>query len=188
MNRIPYTTLVVALASLLAACSSTPVAPPAQPMPAKVAAAPATPAPIGPPAATARAMAPASTVTTVALPAYLDPANRLATERSVYFDFDDVTIKPDDVALVERHGKFLAANPAVHIRVEGNTDERGGTEYNLALGQKRAEAVVRALRIYGAKDAQLEATSWGKAKPKATGHDEAAWAQNRRDDLQYPAQ
>jgi peptidoglycan-associated lipoprotein len=75
----------------------------------------------------------------------------------------------------------------VSIRVEGNTDERGSSEYNLALGQKRAAAVVEALKVYGATDAQMEAVSWGREKPKAEGHDEAAWAQNRRVDLAYPA-
>ena len=104
----------------------------------------------------------------------------------MYFGFDDFTVNADDTALVGRHGKFLASNPTVAVRIEGNTDERGGTEYNLALGQKRAEALLRALKIYGAKDAQMEATSWGENKPKATGHNENAWAQNRRDDIQYP--
>jgi peptidoglycan-associated lipoprotein len=71
--------------------------------------------------------------------------------------------------------------------VEGNTDERGGAEYYLALGQKRAEAVVKALKVLGAKDGQLEAVSYGKEKPKASGHDEAAYSQNRRADLVYPS-
>ena len=70
--------------------------------------------------------------------------------------------------------------------MEGNADERGSAEYNLALGQKRAEAVVKALKIYGAKDGQLEAVSWGEERPVASGHDEAAWAQNRRADIVYP--
>jgi peptidoglycan-associated lipoprotein len=92
----------------------------------------------------------------------------------------------DHRVLIERHGKFLASSPNVAIRIEGNADERGGSEYDLALGQKRAEAVLQALRIYGVKDSQMQAISWGKTKPKALGHDEAAWAQNRRVDLQYP--
>ncbi len=129
---------------------------------------------------------PSSNVATVTLPAYLDPKSSISTDRSVYFDFDGFTVKPEYTVLVERHGKFLASNPGVAIKIEGNTDERGGSEYNLALGQKRAEAVLRALRIYGVKDSQMEAISWGESKPKSSGHDEAAWAQNRRDDLQYP--
>jgi peptidoglycan-associated lipoprotein len=75
----------------------------------------------------------------------------------------------------------------VSIKIEGNTDERGGAEYNLALGQKRAEAVSRALKIFGVKDAQMEAVSFGKEKPKVLGHDDASYAQNRRADLDYPA-
>lgn len=132
-------------------------------------------------------MAPSSAIATVTLPAYLDPKSSISTERSVYFDFDEFTVKPDYAALVERHGKFLAANPKLSIKIEGNTDERGGSEYNLALGQKRAEALLRALKIYGVKDTQMEAVSWGESKPKAAGHDETTWAQNRRDDIQYPA-
>ena len=73
------------------------------------------------------------------------------------------------------------------VRIEGNTDERGGAEYNLALGQRRADAVARALRIFGVRDSQMETVSWGKEKPVAQGHDEASWAQNRRADVVYPA-
>ncbi len=174
---------MAALAALLAACSSTPVAIPAAPVPMSVAVAPPPTAPMAAP----QPMVSSSNVSTVTLPAYLDPKSRLSTDRSVYFDYDEFTVKQDYMTLVERHGKFLAANPTVAIRVEGNTDERGGSEYNLALGQKRAEALVRVLKIYGAKDRQMEATSWGEGKPKATGQTEAAWAQNRRDDIQYPA-
>jgi peptidoglycan-associated lipoprotein len=84
------------------------------------------------------------------------------------------------------HGKFLASHPLLAIKIEGNADERGGAEYNLALGQKRAEAVSKALKIFGVKDSQMEAVSFGKEKPKALGHEEASYAQNRRADLDYP--
>lgn len=180
--------LGAAVALALGACSSTP--PPAAPAPAAVRAAPppapAAAPPAQPPAATRAA--PSSGVTSAALPAYLDPKNPIATERSIYFDFDQYTVKPQYTALVERQGKYLAGQPALAIRVEGNCDERGSSAYNLALGQRRADAVVRALKIYGVRDAQMEAISWGKDKPVATGHDEAAWALNRRVDLQYPKQ
>ena len=73
------------------------------------------------------------------------------------------------------------------MTVSGNTDERGGSEYNLALGQRRAQSVKTALGLLGVKDGQVEATSYGKEKPKATGHDEAAWQQNRRADFMYPS-
>lgn len=178
-------TLLLALAALLGACSSTPVATPApvvKPVAAVSAPAPAPaviPVPAGKPA-------PASVVTTVSLPPYLDPKSDISTSRSVYFDFDMALVKPEFSALVERHSKYLAANPKVAIKIEGNTDERGSAEYNLALGQKRAEAVRQALKIFGVKDVQMEAISWGSEKPKSSGHDESSWAQNRRADLQYP--
>jgi len=118
---------------------------------------------------------------------HLNPNSLISKERSVYFDFDKFDIRANQAAVVERQGKYLAANPALKIRAEGNADERGGREYNLALGQKRAEAVVRGLKAYGVKDGQVEPVSFGSEKPVATGHNEAAWAQNRRVDLAYPA-
>jgi peptidoglycan-associated lipoprotein len=121
-----------------------------------------------------------------ALPPYLDPASQLSSKRSVYFDYDNFSVKPDYTSMLEMHGKYLAANPKLAIRVEGNADERGSREYNLALGQKRAEAVVRTLKVYGVRENQMEAVSWGEEKPKAQGHDEAAFSQNRRVDLAYP--
>lgn len=173
LQKSTLSVLTLASAALLSACSSTPVAqaPEATAAPAAVAASPKS----------------ESAVAAVVVPAYLDPSNPLSTQRSVYFDFDNFSVKKDYVPLIERHGKFLAANAKVAIRVEGNTDERGGSEYNLALGQKRAEAVARALKTFGVKDGQVEPVSFGKEKPKAQGHDEAAWAQNRRADLAYPA-
>lgn len=107
-------------------------------------------------------------------------------ERSVYFEFDQSVVQPSAAPLLERHGKYLASHPQVLIKVEGNTDQQGGAEYNLALGQKRAEAVLRALKVFGAKDGQMEAVSLGAEKPKALGNDETAFAQNRRVDLAYP--
>jgi peptidoglycan-associated lipoprotein len=177
--------LLLALAALLGACSSTPVATPA-PAARPVAAAPAPVPSAAPSPAAAAKPAPASTVASVSLPAYLDPKSDISTGRSVYFDFDMALVKPEFSGLVERHGKYLAANPKLAIKIEGNTDERGSAEYNLALGQKRAEAVRQALKIFGVKDAQMEAVSWGSERPKSSGHDESAWAQNRRADLAYP--
>ena len=118
---------------------------------------------------------------------HLNPNSLISKERSVYFDFDKFDIKADQTAVVERQGKYLAGKAVLTIRAEGNADERGGREYNLALGQKRAEAVVRGLKAYGVKDGQVEPVSFGSEKPQAAGHDEAAWAQNRRVDLAYPA-
>ena len=113
-----------------------------------------------------------------------DPTNILS-KRSIYFDYDQYSVKEEYRALVEAHGKFLAANPDRKVTIQGNTDERGGSEYNLALGQKRAEAVRRAMALAGARDSQMEAVSFGKEKPKASGSDEAAWMENRRADIIY---
>jgi peptidoglycan-associated lipoprotein len=167
-------------AALLSACSSTPVATPVVAQPTKVAPAPVVPTPAAP------APAPVSKVASVTIPAYLDPNNAISKERSVYFDFDDFSIKKDFSQLVERQGKYLASNSTVAIKIEGNADERGSSEYNLALGQKRAQAVLASLKVYGVKDSQMEAVSWGKEKPKAKGHAEADWAENRRADIEYP--
>ena len=113
-----------------------------------------------------------------------DPKGALA-QRSVFFDFDSYAVKSDYNGLVTNHAKYLTSHQSRHIQIQGNTDERGTAEYNLALGQKRAEAVRKALAALGASDSQMEATSYGKTKPKAEGHDEAAWSQNRRADIVY---
>lgn len=105
--------------------------------------------------------------------------------RLVYFDYDSFDLKPESQSVIEAHAKFLRANAQRKVSLEGHTDERGGREYNLALGQKRAEAVRRALSLLGVADAQMEAVSFGKEKPAATGSDEAAWAQNRRVEIVY---
>jgi len=168
---------VLALGLALAGCSSTPVTPPAPaPAPAPVVQAPA-PAP---------APAPVAQVAKVELPEHLDPKSLISTQRSVYFDYDNFAVKSDYDAMLQRHGAYLVKNAQLAVKVEGNADERGSAEYNLALGQKRAEAVVKALNTYGVRDGQMEAISWGKERPKATGHDEASWAQNRRADIAYP--
>jgi peptidoglycan-associated lipoprotein len=105
--------------------------------------------------------------------------------RIVYFDYDSYVIKPEFQTLIESHARFLKANGSRKVVVEGHTDERGGREYNLALGQRRAEAVRRSLGILGIGDNQVEAVSFGKEKPVAAGSDEASWAQNRRAEIAY---
>jgi peptidoglycan-associated lipoprotein len=113
-----------------------------------------------------------------------DPQGVLA-KRSIYFDLDSYTIKDEFKSVVENHARYLVAHKERKVTIQGNTDERGGSEYNLALGQKRAEAVRRALVLLGVSDSQVEAVSFGKEKPKALGSDEAAWAENRRADIAY---
>lgn len=113
-----------------------------------------------------------------------DPNSPLA-KRSVYFDFDSYSVSDQYQGLLAQHAQYLKSRPARHILIQGNTDERGTSEYNLALGQKRAEAVRRGLSLLGVPDSQMESVSLGKEKPQATGHDEASWAQNRRADIVY---
>ena len=119
-----------------------------------------------------------------------DAANALANalanaQRVVYFDFDSFVVKDEYRGTVETHAKALGADRKKHLAIEGHTDERGGREYNLALGQKRAEAVARSMTLLGATDSQVEAVSFGKERPAATGSDETAWAKNRRAELNY---
>jgi len=92
-----------------------------------------------------------------------------------------------DRPVIEAHANYLATSRTAKLRIEGNCDERGGREYNVALGQRRAEAVLKSLQLMGARAAEMEATSYGKEKPLDPGHDEAAWAKNRRADLNYLA-
>jgi len=103
----------------------------------------------------------------------------------VYFDFDSFVLKDEYRPLVDSFAKSLTADRKKKVVVEGHTDERGGREYNLALGQKRAESVTKALALLGAADAQIEAVSFGKERPAVQGSDEAAWAKNRRAELVY---
>lgn len=103
----------------------------------------------------------------------------------IYFDYDSYVIKPEFQSVVEAHAKYLAANKARKLAIEGHTDERGGREYNLALGQKRAEAVRRALGLLGVTDAQVEAVSFGKEKPAVSGSTEDAYVKNRRAEFNY---
>ena len=110
------------------------------------------------------------------------PAN---VARIIYFDYDSYVVKPEFQALIEGHARFLKANGGRRISIEGHTDERGGREYNLALGQRRSEAVRRSLGLLGVQDNQIEAVSFGKEKPAVPGSDEASWAQNRRAEIQY---
>ncbi len=146
--------------------------------------APITDASAGGTGSDSRAVAPVTASSTQAVDPFTDPANPLS-KKSVFFDFDSFVVKVEFQPLIEAHGKYLANNSGRRITVEGNTDERGGREYNLALGQKRAEAVKQRLMLMGARDAQIETVSFGKEKPRATGSTEEAWAQNRRADIVY---
>ncbi|MBB3122322.1 peptidoglycan-associated lipoprotein Pal [Pseudoduganella violacea] len=173
MRNVKSAALIITSAALLAACSSTPVKEPAP--------APVVEKPVAPPQADTRTVAP---VQTQSIDPLDDPKGVLAN-RSVYFDFDSYVVRADGKPVVENHSAYLSKNSKRSILIQGNTDERGGAEYNLALGQKRAEAVRKAMTTLGVPEAQVEAVSLGKEKPKAEGHNEEAWSQNRRADIVY---
>jgi len=161
----------IVLANLLVACASEkPKEPEAvAPAPAPVVEAPA-PAP-----------APAPVVEVDPLD---DPASILA-KRSVYYPFDVSAVQEADKPVVQAHAKYLSEHPDRKVRVEGNADERGSNEYNLALGQRRADSVKKMLVLGGAKAGQVETVSYGEEKPRCTDHNEACWSQNRRSDIKY---
>ena len=173
--------MVAALAAVLAGCgSNVKLDPPIQGSGADATATQ------GAGAGAAGAGAGQSTVTQVqAGPAGADAAGPAGVGRVIYFDFDSFTVKPEYQGLVDQHARVLQGNRGRSVAVEGHTDERGSREYNLALGQKRAEAVRKALAVLGVSDAQMEAISFGEEKPRNEGHDEAAYAENRRTDVVY---
>jgi len=163
----------VALAAmLLAACSSAPIKETAAPKveDKSTAAAPAA-TPAAPPAVTVNPLK--------------DP-NNILSKRSVYFDFDSSVVRDEFRSLVQAHAKYLTGNGSARMSVQGNTDERGSSEYNLALGQRRADSVKRALTVLGAGDSQIATVSFGKEKPTCTQADESCWSKNRRADMAYP--
>lgn len=108
-----------------------------------------------------------------------------STTRVVYFDYDSFVIRPEFQTVIESHAKYIRADKGRKVVIEGHTDERGGREYNLALGQKRSEAVRKALALLGVSDGQLEAVSFGKEKPAVTGSTEVAMEKNRRAEISY---
>ena len=187
--------IALLLASALAACSNVP------PAEDKSAAA-ATPTaganaaqakPAGADSATARSLAEAAAAKAAAdaaaakAAAGVKPLESIGApdKRSVYFDYDKYEVRDEFKPLVADHAKFIVPRKDARLLIQGNADERGSREYNLALGQRRADAVKKSLLLQGVKEEQLESVSLGEEKPKATGHDDAAWAENRRVDALY---
>lgn len=174
MRILNTSVLVLSVSVLLAACSSTKLD--------------ETKVPVEERTGSTNTTADPRSVSTVTAGSTTDPLNDpqgVLAKRSVYFDYDSYSVKDEYKPLVQAHANFLNANKGRKIIVQGNTDERGGREYNLALGQKRAEALRKSLALLGVPDAQVEAVSLGKEKPKALGSDESAWAENRRADIVY---
>lgn len=167
---------VLLTAVLLAACQSTPTT--TAPVDERSTKPADTAVPAG------QASSTPSSVTSLGINPLRDP-NSILSKRQVYFDFDAFVVKEEFKNLVTAHAKYLAGNKGSKMTVQGNADERGTHEYNLALGQKRADAVKKMMVLLGAGEAQIETVSFGKEKPRNPGHDEAAWAENRRDDIVY---
>jgi peptidoglycan-associated lipoprotein len=162
----------VLLICLLTACASKTTKPGADVEDKSVGGKPATEAPR------------ATTEATPSLNPLTDP-NNILSRRSVYFDFDSYVVKDEYKSLVGAYAACLRSNPNGRVLLQGNTDERGSREYNLALGQRRADAVRYAMTLSGAKESQIESVSLGEEKPRGTGHDESSWAENRRVDIRY---
>ncbi len=166
----------IALALLLSACGSQPPAPEQNPSGVES----RTPAAVEPAPTTSKI----ESFDPMSVAALKDPRSPLS-KRSIYFDYDSYVVKDDYQALLVAHGKFLAANPAMKMLIQGNADERGSREYNLALGQKRADAVKKSLSLLGTREDQLESVSLGEEKPVCSEAAEECWAKNRRGDMLY---
>jgi len=169
MNKL---LIPVLLAALIAGCSSTPNGPEQAGAPVETR---------GDGVATVTA----GGVDSRKLPPELTDPRNILSKRSIYFDYDKYEVKPEYKDLVTAHAKFLANNRQFKMLIQGNTDDRGSREYNIALGQKRSDAVKKMLTLLGAREEQVESVSLGEEKPKNEGHDEAAWAENRRGDMLY---
>lgn len=170
--RLPL--IALSLSLILAACSSQPPAPEQNPSGVESRA----------PTDVATAPVASEAIDPYSLAALKDPKSAVF-KRSIYFDYDQYVIKDEFKSLVEAHAQFLARNPSIRMLIQGNADERGSREYNLSLGQKRAEAVKKALVLLGAKEDQIEAVSLGEEKPRCTEQTEQCWAENRRGDMLY---
>jgi peptidoglycan-associated lipoprotein len=169
------TLTAASLALMLAGCATTPEEQKPAAVESRAAAAPA-PEPQPAPRVEARRVDPSA--------ALKDP-NNILSKRSVYFDFDKYDIKDEYKGLVEAHAKYLRENSGAKMLIQGNADERGSREYNVGLGQRRSDAVKRALILLGAKETQLESVSLGEEKPVCSEHAEGCWAKNRRGDMLY---
>ena len=162
------------LAALIVGCSSTPVDE-------------STGAPVDSRSGSGVAPVTAGGLDSRGLPRELTDPKSVLSQRSIYVDLDKYDVKDEYKDLVAAHAKYLVANKGFKVLIQGNTDERGSREYNLSLGQKRSDAVKRSLTLLGATESQVESVSLGEEKPKNPGHDESAWAENRRADILYRA-
>ncbi len=180
---------VVVLSMMMAACSSTPTkeqepAPVVDSVERPVPKQPATQAPIAvtqQPIASAKIEPPRQ----LTGPASLKDPKNILSKRVIYFDYDSNLVKEEFRPLVAAHAKYLSQDAKAKMIIQGNTDERGGREYNLALGQRRADAVKQMMSVLGAEGARVETVSFGMEKPRVEGRTEAAFAENRRAEIVY---
>lgn len=178
-HHLPQAALAVLAAAVLAACSSTPLDENKAPVESRTAGTGSSAGAGGTTGGAAQSRV---------VPVDINKTDNAALTnlpRVVYFDFDSFVVKDEFRSVVETNAKALSADAKRKVSIEGHTDERGSREYNLALGQKRAEAVAKSLALLGAKDTQMEAVSFGEERPAVQGSDEAAWAKNRRAELVY---
>jgi peptidoglycan-associated lipoprotein len=185
IRRVPMKRILLsafcATALLLAACQSTTTKDAGAPVEERT---PSTAAP-GTTTSGATGAGVSGTATGASGAAALRDPNSPLSKRIIYFDYDSYVVKDEYKPLIEAHGRYLQTNRNARMTVQGNTDERGSREYNIALGQRRADAVKRMMMVYGATEVQIETVSFGKEKPRREGHDESSWAENRRDEIVY---
>jgi len=172
--------VAAAMAALLAGCSTQPAAP----VEDQSAAAAAAAAKDGAATSGTTTSGVSGSATGTGANPLKDP-NNILSKRSIYFEYDSFVVEDKYKAQIDAHARYLSANRSAKVTLQGHTDERGSREYNIALGQKRADAVKRAMTLMGVQDVVIETVSYGKEKPKREGHDEAAWAENRRVDIVY---
>ena len=179
MKKILFTALV---AAVLAGCQSTPTTAPVED---KSGAADASAASSQAGASTAGTRPGGVTGSNTGAGNPLRDPNNILSKRAIYFEFDSFTVSDQYKPIVEAHAKYLQGNRQARVALQGNADERGSREYNIALGQKRADAVKRMMTLMGVQDVVVETVSFGEEKPRNPGHDEASWAENRRVDIVY---
>ncbi len=168
MKNLVSTVFVLATAAFLAGCPAKPVEQPAPP-----------------PQSTADTSGVDNSGATTDSTESQGPSGELLSKRIVYFDLDRADIRADSQSVVAAHAAYLSKNPSQKVRLEGHADERGSREYNIGLGERRAQSVRRALLLQGVAEVQLATVSYGEERPAVTGHAEEAWARNRRVDIVY---
>ena len=178
MKKTLFAAMAVAMITALAGCSTQPTAP------VDDKSTTGTPAATTPGTTTSGATTSGVTGTPGAMSPLKDP-NNILSKRSIYFEYDSFVVEDKYKAQIEAHARYMTGNRSAKVTLQGNTDERGSREYNIALGQKRADAVKRAMTLMGVQEVAIETVSFGKEKPRREGHDESSWAENRRVDILY---